>query len=93
MAPAPGGGRRLPLRPAGHRPGSGSRGLVRLDVPALLLLAGRSRAHDTRKVAARAAEWLPRARVTVLPDATHHTLPHRDPAELNSRLTDFLNGR
>ncbi|MBA2811798.1 alpha/beta fold hydrolase [Streptomyces sp. KM273126] len=64
-----------------------------LDVPALLLLAGRSRAHDTRKVAARSVEWLPRARVTVLPDATHHALPHRDPAELNSRLTDFLNGR
>ncbi|BBC37071.1 hypothetical protein SGFS_083650 [Streptomyces graminofaciens] len=63
-----------------------------LDVPTLLLLAGDSRAHDSRRVAVRAAEWLPRAEVTVLPDVSHHALPHTCSAELNRRLTDFLTG-
>lgn len=45
-----------------------------------------------RMMLRRSAEWLPRARVTVLADATHHALPHLRPAELNGRLTDFLNG-
>lgn len=61
-----------------------------LDLPVLVLLAERSRAHDARRVAARAATLLPRAEVTVLPDVSHHALPHTDPAELNRRLTGFL---
>jgi hypothetical protein len=28
--------------------------------------------------------------VAVLPDISHHALPHAAPAELNRRLTDFL---
>ena len=61
-----------------------------LDLPVLLLLAEKSRTHDVRQVAARAATLLPRAEVTVLPGVSHHALPHADPAELNRRLTGFL---
>ncbi|MEU5343806.1 MULTISPECIES: alpha/beta hydrolase [unclassified Streptomyces] len=61
-----------------------------LDLPVLVLFAERSRAHDARRVAARAATLLPHAEVTVLPDVSHHALPHTDPAELNRRLTGFL---
>lgn len=64
-----------------------------LDVPALLLLAGNSRAHDARRVAALSVRWLPRAEVTFLPDATHHTLPHANSHELDDHLTAFLKSR
>ncbi|MDX2294116.1 MULTISPECIES: alpha/beta fold hydrolase [Streptomyces] len=59
-------------------------------VPTLVLVAGRSRTHDARRVAARARDLLPETDVVVLPDATHHTLPTERPAELNHLLTRFL---
>jgi pimeloyl-ACP methyl ester carboxylesterase len=59
-------------------------------VPALVLLAGRSRAHDVRRVAAQAGRLMPGARVEVLPNASHHSLPAERPAELNRLLTRFL---
>lgn len=59
-------------------------------VPTLVLLAGRSRTHDARRVAARARDLLPEAEVVLLPDATHHTLPTERPAELNRLLARFL---
>ncbi|WP_369237667.1 alpha/beta fold hydrolase [Streptomyces sp. R21] len=61
-----------------------------LDVPVLLLLAGNSRTHDSRRVAARAAGMLPRAEIDILPDASHHSLPHTVPPGLNRRVADFL---
>ncbi|WP_345035734.1 hypothetical protein [Streptomyces sannanensis] len=63
-----------------------------LEPPTLILLAGRSRAHDVRKVAARAAELLPDAECVTLPGATHHTLPLHGPAEPNVRIAEFLIG-
>lgn len=61
-----------------------------LDMPVLLLLAGNSRALDTRRAAARADALLPRAETVVLPDVSHHALPQGAPAELGRRLTEFL---
>jgi pimeloyl-ACP methyl ester carboxylesterase len=56
----------------------------------LILLAERSRTHDSRKIAARAAELLPAAGIHVLPQATHHSLPFATPTELNHRIGEFL---
>ncbi|MGV9253047.1 alpha/beta fold hydrolase [Streptomyces sp. NPDC003697] len=63
-----------------------------LDVPVLLLLAGSSRTHDPRKAAATAGRVLPRAETVILPDVSHHALPHAAPAGLGRRLTGFLAG-
>ncbi len=59
-------------------------------VPTLVLLAADSRAHNVRRVAAAARDLLPDADVTVLPGASHHSLPTEQPAELNRLLTRFL---
>ncbi|MFC7014593.1 alpha/beta fold hydrolase [Streptomyces viridiviolaceus] len=61
-----------------------------LRMPTLVLLAEHSRAHNARHIADRARRALPRAEVSVLPGATHHSLPLTAPEELNSRLVDFL---
>lgn len=63
-----------------------------LEAPVLLCLAGNSRTHDARAVAARAGGLLPRAETDVLPGISHHALPQAAPAELGRRLTDFLGG-
>ncbi|MFE9877441.1 alpha/beta fold hydrolase [Streptomyces sp. NPDC005784] len=59
-------------------------------VPALVLLAGRSRAHNVRRVATEARRLMPGASVDLLPNASHHSLPTEQPAELNRLLTRFL---
>jgi hypothetical protein len=41
-------------------------------------------------VAARVAAILPRVETCVLPDVSHHALPHAAPPELGRRLSDFL---
>ncbi|MFJ7335691.1 alpha/beta fold hydrolase [Streptomyces sp. NPDC101110] len=64
--------------------------LAACTVPALVLLAGRSRAHDARRAAAAARRLLPTASVITLPGASHHSLPTERPAELNRVLGDFL---
>jgi pimeloyl-ACP methyl ester carboxylesterase len=61
-----------------------------LDVPTLVLLAGRSRAHSAPRIAARARTLLARGTVEVLPDATHHTLPMSPAGEVDRALLDFL---
>ncbi|MFE6662329.1 alpha/beta fold hydrolase [Streptomyces sp. NPDC057697] len=63
-----------------------------LEVPTLVLLAGRGRAHDPARVAAAANRLLPRVTTATLPDATHHTLPLHAPSagELNRRIEEFL---
>jgi pimeloyl-ACP methyl ester carboxylesterase len=64
--------------------------LTELHVPTLLLLAGRSRAHDIGKVERNARALLPDLTVTVLPGASHHSLP-TDPAdEVSAALAGFL---
>jgi pimeloyl-ACP methyl ester carboxylesterase len=56
----------------------------------LLLLAGQSRTHDIGTVERTARALLPDVTVTVLPTASHHTLPS-DPADgVNAALLDFL---
>ncbi|MET9659468.1 alpha/beta fold hydrolase [Streptomyces sp. NPDC006510] len=63
-----------------------------LDVPTLILLAGRGRAHDPARVAAGAARLLPQATTATIPGATHHMLPLHGPTadELNRRIADFI---
>lgn len=61
-----------------------------LDMPVLLLVAANSRTHDPREVAARAQALLPRAEVEVVPDVSHHALPHAAPPHLGRRLSGFL---
>lgn len=79
------------VRPVtGPRPSAA--GLRALDVPVLLLLAGNSRTHEARRVAARATALLPRVTATVLPDVSHHALPYGSAAELNRRTAEFLGG-
>ena len=60
-----------------------------LAVPTLVLLAGRSRVHDVAAVAANARR-MPDVRVTVLPDASHHSLPFDPAPEVNQALRTFL---
>ncbi|MFJ6793697.1 alpha/beta fold hydrolase [Streptomyces sp. NPDC091268] len=61
-------------------------------VPTLVLLAERSRAHHVPRTAAAARRLLPGARVVVLPDASHHSVPTERPAEPNRLLAAFLAG-
>ncbi|MFB9349341.1 alpha/beta fold hydrolase [Streptomyces heliomycini] len=61
-----------------------------LRMPVLVLLAEHSRAHHSAEVAAEARRALPRSEVTLLPGATHHSLPLTAPEQLNDRLVDFL---
>jgi pimeloyl-ACP methyl ester carboxylesterase len=68
------------------------RALRGLDLPVLLLVAANSRTHDPRKVAARAEELLPRVETVVLPDVSHHALPHSAPPGTGRRLSGFLRG-
>jgi len=58
-------------------------------VPTLQVLAGRSRRLDPRRAAAGAAV-MPSATSTVLPEATHHTIPTVDGERLARTVTDFL---
>ncbi|MER7466932.1 alpha/beta fold hydrolase [Streptomyces sp. NPDC097981] len=61
-----------------------------LSAPLLVLLAGRSGAHDPRKVAARARKAVPHARIETLPHLTHYALPTAAPAQTNSLVAEFL---
>lgn len=61
-----------------------------LHVPTLLLLAGRSRAHDIGTVERNARALLPDVTVTVLPTASHHSLPMDPAAEVDRALLGFL---
>ncbi|MDT9688054.1 alpha/beta fold hydrolase [Streptomyces sp. P9(2023)] len=61
-----------------------------LKPPTLLLLAERSRAHDSARMAARARAAVPRIRTATLPGATHHTLPAGAPPETYEWIEGFL---
>ncbi|MFE1546147.1 alpha/beta fold hydrolase [Streptomyces sp. NPDC058718] len=61
-----------------------------LSMPVLVLLAEHSRAHHAVKAADRARRMLSQGEVAVLPGATHHSLPHTEPKQLNDRLMAFL---
>ncbi|MFJ9898418.1 alpha/beta fold hydrolase [Streptomyces sp. NPDC091280] len=61
-----------------------------LRMPVLVLLAEHGRAHNAVKVAARARRMLSQGEATLLPAATHHSLPFTEPKQLNDRLMTFL---
>ncbi|MBN6033277.1 alpha/beta fold hydrolase [Amycolatopsis sp. 195334CR] len=69
---------------AGRRPSS-----VALSMPVLLVLAGKSRAHDVRRVEANARAAVGSLEVLTLPEATHHSLPLWPAEPLNRALTAF----
>ncbi|POX46447.1 alpha/beta fold hydrolase [Streptomyces sp. Ru72] len=64
--------------------------LRRSTVPLLVVLAARSRAHDTRTISERVRERAPHARIHVLPTATHHTLPLAHAQQIDRLVLDFL---
>jgi pimeloyl-ACP methyl ester carboxylesterase len=66
------------------------RDLRACTVPALVLLAERSRAHAVQQVAAATRRLLSEAGVAILPSACHHSIPTERPAELNRLLTQVL---
>ncbi|SHL19957.1 Pimeloyl-ACP methyl ester carboxylesterase [Streptomyces yunnanensis] len=85
------GGREFRGRPVtGPRPDVARWGTA--APPALVLLAGRSRAHDVRRVAAAAGRSLPGARVVTVPGVGHHALPELRSAELDGWVAGFLTG-
>jgi pimeloyl-ACP methyl ester carboxylesterase len=61
-----------------------------MNVPTLLLLAEKSRAHDIDKVRTNAESALLRLTTVVLPGASHHSVPATGAGELNAALVDFL---
>ncbi|GFE14365.1 hypothetical protein Sgleb_24120 [Streptomyces glebosus] len=69
---------------------TGPRPDVTRAVPTLLLLAGRSRTHDPRRVAARAERALAGVRIATLAGVTHHSLPYADPEALGRQVLGFL---
>ncbi|MGA5561441.1 alpha/beta fold hydrolase [Streptomyces platensis] len=69
---------------------TGPRPDVSRAVPTLLLLAGRSRTHDPRRVADRAERTLAGVRIATLPGVTHHSLPYADPDALGRQVLGFL---
>ncbi|MFG2287691.1 alpha/beta fold hydrolase [Streptomyces sp. NPDC048595] len=71
-----------------RRPGAAE--LSACAVTTLVLLAGRSRAHDVRRVAVAARRLLPRVTVATVEDAAHHSVPTERPTELNRVLREFL---
>ncbi|MFD3947062.1 hypothetical protein [Streptomyces sp. NPDC058579] len=78
----------------GTRPVTGPRptpaDLAALKPPTLLLLAERSRAHDSAEVAARARATVPHVETATPAGATHHTLPAGAPPETYERVAAFL---
>lgn len=73
----------LPHPPAADR-------LRAMNLPVLVVMAGRSQAHDVRRIARRAGQLVPGIVVTTLPGATHHSIPATNPGPLNQQLLDFL---
>jgi hypothetical protein len=71
-----------------HPPEAGQ--LSNLTAPALMILAGNSKAHDVSKVRAGAGRLLPALRIAELRDASHHSLPSVNPGPLNAGLASFL---
>jgi pimeloyl-ACP methyl ester carboxylesterase len=69
-------------RPTGARLGA-------LPVPTLVVVAGRSRAHDPRRVAAGAGV-LPDVTVVELAGASHHTVPVLDADEIAALVADHV---
>ncbi|WFR71341.1 alpha/beta hydrolase [Prescottella defluvii] len=64
--------------------------LCAVGCPMTVVLAGRSRVHDIRRVEARVRESVPTARTVVVDAATHYTLPMTAAADLLAVLNEAL---
>jgi alpha-beta hydrolase superfamily lysophospholipase len=64
-----------------------------LAVPTVVVLTGQGKAHNIRRVVARACASVRNVRVEVLPGASHHTIPAEHAGPLSARLLDFLAGQ
>lgn len=73
----------VPKRPS-------SKALSAFTVDTTVILAGRSKVHDSTRVEAAVRAHLPHARTVIFDTATHHTLPMVPAAELNSVLEESL---
>lgn len=62
-----------------------------LTLPVLLLLAGRTKAHSTSRVDAKARAGISNLTVSTLPEATHFTIPALHAHDVNRELLAFLN--
>jgi pimeloyl-ACP methyl ester carboxylesterase len=80
--------RARPVRP--RRPRRAE--LEGLAAATLVVLAERSRAHNIRRVTARAAASVPDVRVEVLPGASHHSIPVEHTGALARLLLGLLPG-
>ncbi|MDH6281319.1 alpha/beta fold hydrolase [Prescottella agglutinans] len=64
--------------------------LSAMRCPMTVVLAGRSRVHDIRRVEARVRKSVPTARTVVVDGATHYTLPMTAAADLLAVLNEAL---
>jgi pimeloyl-ACP methyl ester carboxylesterase len=71
-----------------HRPSPDA--LRGLRVPALVVLADRTKSHDPDRVEAAARRLLPDVTFARLPEASHHTIPTEHAEEIAAHLTAFL---
>jgi pimeloyl-ACP methyl ester carboxylesterase len=81
-------GRAKIVLPGPPRPGQ----LAGLHIPALVIVAARSRAHDPRQITRRAQDRLPDVATATLPHATHHSIPAEDAPDLLRHIEPFLAG-
>ncbi|MDH6678886.1 pimeloyl-ACP methyl ester carboxylesterase [Rhodococcus sp. LBL1] len=75
-----------PVVPRRPRPNE----LSGVQCPMTVVLAGRSRVHDIRRVEARVRKSVPTARTVVVDAATHYTLPMTAAADLLGALNEAL---
>ena len=61
-----------------------------LTLPVLLVLAGRSKAHEAARVEQRARQTVANLTVSTLPNATHFTLPALHASDLDRELLAYL---
>lgn len=61
-----------------------------LTLPVLLLLAGRTKAHNVGRVEAKARAGISDLTVSTLPEATHFTIPALHAADVDRELLAFL---
>ncbi len=61
-----------------------------LTVPTLVVIAGRSRAHDPGRLATAVHRTMPTATIVTVSEATHHTLPFAPACEVNDALVKFF---
>jgi len=64
--------------------------LARLTMPVMVVVAGRSRQNNARRLATLTPKIIPGVRMATLAGASHFTIPQQDFEELNPVLADFL---